>query len=39
LRKAEVGMMRLRRDALSMKTLAGLYSELREKVLWVPSSE
>jgi hypothetical protein len=39
LRKAEVGMMRLRRDTLSKTPLAGLYNELREKVLSVPSSE
>jgi hypothetical protein len=36
---AEVGMMRLRRDTLSKKTLAGLHNELGEKVLCVPSSE
>jgi hypothetical protein len=39
LRKAEVGMMRLRRDTHSKKTLAALYNELREKVLCVPSSQ
>jgi hypothetical protein len=37
LRKGEVGMVRLRRDTLSKKTLADLYEELREKILCVKS--
>jgi hypothetical protein len=39
LRKAELGMIRSGSDTLSKKTLTGLYVDLREKVLCVPSSE